>query len=414
MPFCDVPFSFLSHLQKGAGMPDNPPDTFDEYERQVAASLGAWSPQQRLAFGAALAERWLRAYEAFSAAEGWGDPAVLRRIVSAIWDHLRGRHIEPADRARFREQLHENAPDTEDFDQRSAWKALQACTILGRALECCTITESAGAAAKAALAGFQAALGDCPSDRAGQRRAWKKAAAREEFGKQSALLEAIGAVTRFDEQTIARLRTDLGPATEPGRGGQAKSPGKRKRVDDDSIDGWRVAVRGYLNRSPAHRIAFVASLAERLLPLYRSFAAATSQGRPELLDGVLDAVWQAAAEGQPISAAALHEHQEKLQQGAPGGRGAEAWGAWSAWRLLELALACCASADNTEPAEEAAVVAYERVAGSNGRNDPQIWKDQHRRPEVHNEIMKQMMLLTRLRTMPVLEGQSLEGLRRRP
>jgi uncharacterized protein YjaG (DUF416 family) len=394
-------------------VPDKPPDTFDAYERQLGETLKVWSPQQRLAFGAALAERWLRAYETFSAAAEWGDPAALRRIVGALWDHVGGRLMGPTDAARFRAQIHENAPDTEDFDQRSAWRALQACVILGHALECCRTLESAGAVARAALAGFQAALGDYPSDHAGQRRAWKRVAAREEFDKQSVLLEAIGSIERFDDQIIAGLRSDLGPTKQSGRGGRARSPGKRKQVDDDSIDGWRVAVRGYLNRSAPHRIAFVAALAERLWPHYQSFAAATGQGRPELLGGVLDAVWQ-AARGQPITAAAFQEHHARLQQAAPDTREDPAWSAWSAWCLLELALVCCASAQNTESAEEAAVVAYERVAGPDARNDPQIWKDQHRRPEVHNEIMKQMMLLTRLRALPVLDGQSVDLLRRRP
>ena len=85
-------------------MPDNPPGTFDEYERQIGETLKTWSPQQRLAFGAALAERWLGAYETFSATEGWGDPAALRRIMDAIWDHLRGRLIGPTEGARFRER----------------------------------------------------------------------------------------------------------------------------------------------------------------------------------------------------------------------------------------------------------------------------------------------------------------------
>jgi len=58
------------------------------------------------------------------------------------------------------------------------------------------------------------------------------------------------------------------------------------------------------------------------------------------------------------------------------------------------------------------VVAYEHVAGEGARNDPQIWKDQHRRPEVHNEIMKQMTLLMRLSTLPALDGPSCQALRR--
>jgi hypothetical protein len=89
---------------------------------------------------------------------------------------------------------------------------------------------------------------------------------------------------------------------------------------------------------------------------------------------------------------AFQAHYETLQQAVLETGDAEAWSAWSAWRAVDLALDCCASNDNTEAAE-AAVVAYERVAGRDARNDRQIWKNQHRLPEVHNAIMQQMMLL---------------------
>jgi uncharacterized protein YjaG (DUF416 family) len=408
-------------LKRDSGVPSNAPDTFDEYQQLTGETLKAWSPQQRLAFVAALAERWLQAYEKFSAAQGEGDPAVLRQIVGAVWDHLRGRPIAPTDANRFTGQINENAPDTEEFDQLSAWRALQACVIVGRALECCATTENAATAVQAVQAAFEAVLGDCPADLAGQRRAWKKVAVREEFGKQSVLLDAIGPILHFDDQTIATLRSGLGPAERRGRAGRTRPPAKKTRVDGDSIEGHRRAVRAYLKKSAAHRIAFVAALAERDLPLYQSFAAATGKGRPELLRSVLDAVWQ-AAKGKPIASAAFQELQTNLRRGALDPQDPEGWGAWSAWRLLELALACCGSTDNTESAEEAAVVAYECVAGRGSRNDPQIWKNMIRPGvwrrdcpmKIYDEILAQGRLLTRLyHAMPALDDQLLAALGRR-
>jgi uncharacterized protein YjaG (DUF416 family) len=396
-------------------MPSTPPDTLDEYERQLAETLKGWTPEQRLAFVVALAERWLGVYEKFSAVQGHGDPGVLRRIVGEIWDHLRGRHMAPNDAGRFSQQINENKPDTEEFDQLSAWRALQACVILGLALECCHKSDNAATVTKAALAAFETLLGDCPSDPAGQRRAWKKVTVREELGKQSALLDAIGPTLHLDDQTIARLRSDLGPAKQRGRAGRAASPSKKKRVDSDRVDSdrieeWRAFVRGQLKRSAAHRIAFVAALAERHLPRYQSFTAATGKGRPDLLASVLETVWQ-RAKGEPVGAAALQELQTKLQQGALDGQEPGAWAAWSAWRLLELALDCCGLADNTDLAEEAAVAAFEGVAGPGSRTDPEMWKNQYRRPEIHNEITKQIMVLTYLRAIPTLDEQSLEPVR---
>jgi uncharacterized protein YjaG (DUF416 family) len=394
-------------------VPDNSPSSFDEYEHQIGEALKVWSPQQRLAFVATLTERWLLVYETFSAAEGQGDAAALRQIIDAVWDHLRGRLLTPGDATRLSELINENTPDTEDFDQLPAWRALQACVLLGLALECCKTVENTATTTTAALAALEAAAGDWPDDLAGQRRVWKKSAVREEVGKQLALREAIAPIMCFDDQTIAMLRSRLGSGERPARAVRAKSPGKRKRVDDDSVEGLRLVVRRSLSRSVSHRIAFAAALAERHLPLYYSFASATGRGRPELLTSVLDAVWQAARGGQPMTSAVFQELQSKLHQGQLNAQEAEAWSAWSAWRLLELALACCGSGENSEPAEESALVAYECIAGPGSRNDSQTWKNQHRRPEIHNEVMKQMMLLMRLRAIPELDDQSLNAIRGR-
>ena len=57
------------------------------------------------------------------------------------------------------------------------------------------------------------------------------------------------------------------------------------------------------------------------------------------------------------------------------------------------------------------MVAYERAAGPGARKDVRIWREQHRRPEIHNEIMKQMMLLARLRALLAIDSPSVEVLR---
>jgi hypothetical protein len=217
------------------------------------------------------------------------------------------------------------------------------------------------------------------------------------------------------------LRSGLGPAERPGRAARARPPSKKNHVDDESIEGHRAAVRAYLKKSREHRIAFVAALAEKFLPLYQSFAAATGKGRPERLRSVLDSVWQ-AAKGRPVPSGALQDLQTKLLQGALDADDPAAWGAWSAWRLVELALACCGSAENIKPAEAAALVAYECVAGRGSRNDPQIWKDMVRQRvwrrgapmEIYNAILEQTSLLMRLyHATPALDDQILAALGRR-
>jgi hypothetical protein len=51
--------------------------SLDEYEVFLTEKMTPWSPQQRVASVAAIAEYWLPAYESFSAEEDWGDPASL-------------------------------------------------------------------------------------------------------------------------------------------------------------------------------------------------------------------------------------------------------------------------------------------------------------------------------------------------
>ncbi len=391
-------------------MPATQPDTFDAYERLVRERLQTLSARQRLAFTATLAERSLAAYEKFSSEQGWGEPEALRRITASVWSHLQGQPLAPVERVRLAEEISVNAPDTEEFDQPSAWRALQACLILSRALECCEKADSAVPATKAALAAFQAVLGDWPSDPASQRRAWKKTGAQKEWALQSALLDAVAVADQFEEAAVGRLRSAFAPDKARARGSRNAPQKTRRKVDDDSVDGWRAAVQAYLSRSPAHRIAFAAALAEQLLPHYRAFSTATGTGRPDLLETVLEAVWQ-SAKHPPAEPAILEAHQANLQQAAPDEGDPAARDAWSAWRVLELALASCGSVENTEPAGEAAVVAFERVAGRGARNDPKLWKEQHRRPEVHGQVMQQMMLLMRLRALQELDERSLQTLR---
>jgi hypothetical protein len=182
-------------------------------------------------------------------------------------------------------------------------------------------------------------------------------------------------------------------------------------VDLDSIEGHRVAVSGFLKRSAGHRIAFAAALAERLFPLYAAFTAATGKGRPVLLRGALDAVWE-AAKGRAIDTVRLQDYLTKHREGALAKEEADAWSAWSAWRVLGLALECCGSAKNTRPAEEAAVVAFERVAGPGARKEPRIWKEMLHTPQIYNEIVNQTGLLMRLGTIVAMEDQTVEALRR--
>jgi uncharacterized protein YjaG (DUF416 family) len=187
-------------------MPSPALNSIDDYEHFLWATIEAWSPEQRLALAAAMAERWLPVYEAFSAEEEWGDPPSLRRMLDAVWDHLRGPTLAPNDLARYRQQLHDSTPHMDDFD---AYEALVACGILADALQCCATAENGAFVVRAALAGFETVEPDWPLDPEIQPRVWKQVAVRKELKKQFKLLEHIGAIARFDDETIKALRRRL-------------------------------------------------------------------------------------------------------------------------------------------------------------------------------------------------------------
>src|SRR6185436_4601736 len=108
-------------------MPAEAITNIDDYEVFLTERMTSWSVQQRLALAAAIAERWLPAYESFSDEEEWGDPASLRRSLEAVWSHIQGRTLANADRARHIDQIHDITPHMDDFD---AEEALTACAIL--------------------------------------------------------------------------------------------------------------------------------------------------------------------------------------------------------------------------------------------------------------------------------------------
>ncbi|HYN87165.1 MAG TPA: DUF416 family protein [Ardenticatenaceae bacterium] len=181
-------------------------NSIDDYEQFLGATLESWSPEQRLALAAAMAERWLPVYEAFSAREEWGDPASLRRSLEAVWNHLRGRRLARADLARHLEQLRDSTPHMDDFDDGAA---LAACVMLGEALECCRGADNVTPAMQAVLSGFEAVTLDWELDPDAQPRLWQRVAVRKELKKQLKLLEEIGAIAHFDDAIIAALRKNL-------------------------------------------------------------------------------------------------------------------------------------------------------------------------------------------------------------
>src|SRR5262245_49096752 len=113
--------------------------SIDEYEVFLTEKMTAWPARRRVALAACIAERWLPAYERFSAEAEWGDPAALRRSLQAVWGHVQGAALAATDVSRHVQQLEEITPHMDDFDE--AEDALIACCVLNDALRACSDPE---------------------------------------------------------------------------------------------------------------------------------------------------------------------------------------------------------------------------------------------------------------------------------
>jgi len=105
----------------------------DDLERELASL----SPAHRVAFAALCSERLLPVYGTFSRMEAWGDAAVLRRGLDAVWNWLAGRSPSRQLVQDLIDACEAAAPDTEEFSSAYASAALNAAAAVVEALECC-------------------------------------------------------------------------------------------------------------------------------------------------------------------------------------------------------------------------------------------------------------------------------------
>lgn len=181
--------------------------SLDDYEIFLTEKMTPWSPQQRVALAAAIAEHWLPAYESFSAEEDWGDPASLRRSLDAVWGHVQGRELAERDIARHIQQIEEITPHMDDFD---AEEALIACVAVKEALRTCRDPENTIPYTLASALGvFEGLVPEWPTDAASQARVWKKSVVRKELQAQLTLIGEIDKFTTFDSATVEALRNRI-------------------------------------------------------------------------------------------------------------------------------------------------------------------------------------------------------------
>jgi uncharacterized protein YjaG (DUF416 family) len=165
-----------------------------------------WSPAQRTAFLAALAERWLGAYQRFTEAEGCGDPAALRQALDDAWAHAGGEPVDQATTDRHCRILPSLIPSTDDFD---AYDALTAGMLVALAVESCApdapatlVTDAAGEAYTAVaepVSGY-------PSDPRAARALWRQPAVQAEIGCQLQLAQQIASAPVINRSVVEALR----------------------------------------------------------------------------------------------------------------------------------------------------------------------------------------------------------------
>lgn len=221
----------------------------DAYEDFLNAKLASWSPKQRIAFAAAMCERWFPTYEKFSKAEKFGDAAALRRILDAIWGEVLDRPIAAADRAKYRRQIEDSTPHMDDFDDAEA--ALAACGMVGEALDSCGAPDNPRAAGRTGLSGFYAVVPEFLFEPEDHSSLWRKAAAQNELKKQIKLIEQIEAIASFDDTAIAALRKAtistglIGKTSAPAKGSKPKG-----WTNQAAFEQYRVTIMTDLKQTP--------------------------------------------------------------------------------------------------------------------------------------------------------------------
>lgn len=177
-------------------MPNEEFNSLDDYEGFILALIEPWSPARRIALAAAMAERWLPAYETFSISESWGDPTILRQSLDAVWNTLGGRASSAADWSHLSSQVHNVTPHMDDFD---ANEALCVCVMVQDAINCCTTEDNQSPVLMAVLSGLEAVQPGLLIDDRAPSRLWKRAAIRQEINKQLRLIEQINTLVDLED-----------------------------------------------------------------------------------------------------------------------------------------------------------------------------------------------------------------------
>lgn len=245
-----------------------------DYERFVTNLIKAWSHGQRTVLAAAMAERWLPAYETFSEENEWGDPASFQDAVQSIWNCVLGHKVTPKDSRLLEKRVEENTPHMDDFD---AYEALTTSQMIHHGLKCCATADNTEDVVSAMMMGFEG-IAECiyTEPQEVPPNAWQWPHVQNELAKQLKLMKLIGDMVLIDEQQIAVLRQKLvasdlvgavAPRPEPARGltNEAIFEQYRRAVETDlrSKKEWDNNLRALSNDAGAAMMSYIGEWARR-------------------------------------------------------------------------------------------------------------------------------------------------------
>ena len=178
---------------------------------QLKSRLKALTHLQRFAFLLSICERLSPNYRYFSAAEGWGDPELLREALDLAWSFLQGVDVSARAEA-LGEKMEENTPDTDDFDSVFVSSALDAavCTsnLLGliRSDDVVSVVEGASLARDTVDMYVQELLALAPGDRYLEAKILDHPLMKRELLRQSQDVELLAAADLRQSSVVAELK----------------------------------------------------------------------------------------------------------------------------------------------------------------------------------------------------------------
>jgi len=188
-------------------MPSKNFNSLEEFESSISNTISPWPKEKRIVLAAAMAERWLPVYEAFSDKNDFGDPATFEDAVQTVWNCvLSHEQLANEDFKLLQERMKKDSPHVDDFDCE---EALATIGIVYYALYCCRQsdnTASAAGAMSSALEGVAPVLYDEPE---GAADVFRQPNVQSEIEKQFKLIELIGDMAQIDQQSIEALRQKL-------------------------------------------------------------------------------------------------------------------------------------------------------------------------------------------------------------